>query len=108
MNIKELNEKVKENQKNILEKTIKEIEKRIVYRAEKGFNNIEMSTDKDSYLFLYTIDKWMLESLRDYFIDEGYKVQVKEIKDPIKWIEKLLRVYEPQYSMIISWKDINK
>ena len=107
MNIKELNEKVKENQKNILKKTIKEIENRIVFRAEKGFNNIEMVTDKDSYMFLYTIDKWMLEPLKDYFIEEGYNVRVKEIKDPIKWIEKLLRIYEPQYLIIISWEDIN-
>ena len=45
----------------------------------------------------------MLEPLRDYFINEGYRVEIKETKDPIKWIGKLLRVCEPEYSMIISW-----
>ena len=102
MNIKELKEKIKENQKNILEKTIKEIERGITWRASNGLNNIEIATDDDDYF--YTIRKWMIEPLRDYFENNGYKVKVKEIKDPIKWIEKLLRIYEPQYLMVISWK----
>ena len=105
MNIEELNEKVKNNQKRNLEETIKDIERSITWRASNGFNNIEIATDDDDYC--YTIRKWMIEPLRDYFEDNGYKVKVKEIKDPIKWIEKLLRVYEPQYLMIISWKSID-
>ena len=104
MNIEELNEKVKNNQKRNLEETIKDIERSITWRASNGLNNIEIVTDGDSYDFLYTINKWMLEPLRDYFEDNGYKVEVKEIKDPIKWIEKLLRIYTPEYSMIISWE----
>ena len=104
MNVEELNERVKNNQKRNLEETIKDIERSITWRASNGLNNIEIVTDGDSYDFLYTINKWMLEPLRDYFMDEGYKVEVKETKDPIKGIEKLLRIYEPQYLMVISWK----
>ena len=107
MNIEELNEKVKNNQKRNLKETIKQIEKSIISRASNGFNNIEIYTDTYSYTFLYTIDKWMLEPVKEHFEDNGYKVKVKEIKDPIKWIEKLLRIYEPEYLMVISWKDIN-
>ena len=101
MNVEELNERVKNNQKRNLEETIKDIERSITWRASNGLNNIEIATDDDDYS--YTIRKWMIEPLRDYFISNDYKVTVKEIKDPIKWIEKLLRVYEPQYLMIISW-----
>ena len=107
MNIKELNEKVKENQKNILEETIEEIENRIVFRAEKGLNNIEISTDSDSYDSLYTIDKWKLEPLKEHFENEGYKTEIKEIKNPTKWFDKMLCIYEPEYLMVISWKEIN-
>ena len=101
MNVEELNERVKNNQKRNLEETIKDIERSITWRASNGLNNIEIATDDDDYS--YTIRKWMIEPLRDYFISNDYKVTVKEIKDPIKWIEKVLRVYEPQYLMIISW-----
>ena len=107
MNIEELNEVVKNNQKRNLEETIKDIERSITWRASNGLNNIEIVTDGDSYDFLYTINKWMLEPLKDYFISNDYKVTAKEIKDPMKWIEKLLRIYEPEYLMVISWKDIN-
>ena len=107
MNVEELNKVVKNNQKRELEKTIKEIERKIIWMANNGFNNIEIYTDTYSYTFLYTIDKWMLEPVKEHFEDNGYKVKVKEIKDPIKWIEKLLRIYEPEYLMVISWKDIN-
>ena len=79
MNIEELNEKVKNNQKRNLEKTIKDIERSITWRASNGLNNIEIATDGDSYDFLYTINKWMLEPLKDYFISNDYKVTVKEI-----------------------------
>ena len=103
MNIRELNEMVKNNQKEELEKTIKEIEEGIVWRANNGFNNFEVTTYVYDDVSFYTIKKWMLEPLRDYFIDEGYKVEIKETKDPIKWIGKLLRVCEPEYSMIIRW-----
>ena len=102
MNVEELNEVVKNNQKRNLEETIKDIERKIIWMANNGFNNIEIATDDDDYC--YTIRKWMIEPLRDYFISNDYKVTVKEIKDPIKWIEKLLRGYEPQYLMIISWE----
>ena len=104
MNVKELNENVRANQKRKVQEAIKDIERSITWRASNGLNDIEISTDRDSYDFLYTINKWMLEPLRDYFEDNDYKVVIKEIKDPMKWIEKLLRIYEPEYSMIISWE----
>ena len=103
MNIRELNNDVRNNQKKELEKNIGEIEEGIVWRANNGFNNFEVTTYVYDDVSFYTIKKWMLEPLRDYFIDEGYKVEIKETKDPIKWIGKLLRVCEPEYSMIISW-----
>ena len=102
MNIKELNESVKENQKSVLEENIKEIENRIRWIASNGLNYFKIATyDYDDYY--YTIRKWMIEPLRDYFENEGYKVEVKETKDPIKWFDKMLGIYEPEYSMIISW-----
>lgn len=104
MNIEELNEVVKNNQKEELEKTIEEIEEGIVWRVDNGFNNFEVTTYIYDDIPFYTIKKWMLEPLRCYFIDEGYKVEIKETKDPIKWIGKLLRVCEPEYSMSISWR----
>ena len=102
MNVKELNEVVKNNQKRELEKTIKEIERKIIWMANNGFNNIEIATDDDDYY--YTIRKWMVEPLKEYFENEGYKVEIKEVKNFIKWIEKLLGLYEPEYLMIISWE----
>lgn len=104
MNIKELNEVIKNNQKEDLEKTIEEIEEGIIWRVDNGFNNFEVTTYVYDDIPFYTIRKWMLEPLRDYFVDEGYKVEIKETKDPVKWIGKLLRVCEPEYSMNISWK----
>lgn len=101
MNINELNEIAKVNQKNALEEVIAEIEKYMVWRANDGLNNFKVSTHDDGYY--YAIREWMLEPLRDYFIDKGYKVEIKETKDLIKWIGKLLRVCEPEYLMIISW-----
>ena len=100
MNIKELNESVKENQKSVLEENIKDIERGIRWIASNGLNYFIMATNDDDY---YTIKKWMIEPLRDYFENEGYKVEVKEVKNFIKWIEKLLRIYEPEYLMVISW-----
>ena len=46
----------------------------------------------------------MVEPLKEYFENEGYKVEIKEVKNFIKWIEKLLGLYEPEYLMIISWE----
>ena len=103
MNVKELNNDVRNNQKKELEKKIEEIEEGIIWRADNSFNNFEVNTYVYDDVPFYTISKWMLEPLRDYFIDEGYRVEIKETKDPIKWIGKLLRVCEPEYSMIISW-----
>lgn len=103
MNIKELNERVRNNQKEELEKTIEEIEEGIVWRVDNGFNNFEVNTYVYDDVPFYTISKWMLEPLKYYFIDEGYKVEIRETKDPIKRIGRLLRVCEPEYSMIISW-----
>ena len=78
MNIKELNESVKENQKSVLEENIKDIENRISWIASNGLNYFKIATyDYDDYY--YTIRKWMIEPLRDYFENEGYKVEVKEV-----------------------------
>ena len=101
MNIKELKESVKENQKSVLEETIKEIERKIIWMASNGINNFKVDTSYADYY--YTIKKQMIEPLRDYFENEGYKVEIKEVKNFIKWIEKLLRIYEPEYLMVISW-----
>ena len=96
MNIKELNESVRNNQKEELEKKIEEIEEGIIWRADNGFNNFEVTT------YVYD-DVRMLEPLRDYFINEGYKVEIRETKSPTKWFDKMLGIYEPEYSMIIRW-----
>ena len=104
MNIKELNESVKENQKSVLEENIKDIERGIRWIASNGLNYFIMATNDDDY---YTIKKWMIEPLRDYFENEGYKVEVKEIGGLISRIEKLFGIYEPEYLMIISWEEIN-
>ena len=39
-------------------------------------------------------------------MDEGYKVEVKETKDPIKWFDKMLGIYEPEYLMTVSWEEV--
>ena len=104
MNVEELNEVVKNNKKRNLEETIKDIERSITWRASNDLNNIEIATDRDSYDFLYTINKWMLEPLKEHFENEGYKVEVKEIKSPTKWFDKMLGIYEPEYLMVISWE----
>ena len=96
MNVKELNEDVRANQKKELEKKIEEIEEGIIWRADNGFNNFEVTT------YVYD-DVRMLEPLRDYFINEGYKVEIRETKSPTKWFDKMLGIYEPEYSMIIRW-----
>ena len=104
MNIKELNESVKNNQKIALEETIKEIERKIIWCANNCLNNFKADTSDNDYY--YTIRKWMVEPLKEYFENEGYKVEVEEIKDPIKWFDKLLDIYEPEYLMIISWEEV--
>ena len=104
MNIKELNESVTNNQKEELEKKIEEIEEGIVWRANNGFNSFKVNTYVYDDVPFYTISKWMLEPLRDYFIDEGYKVEIRETKSPTKWFDKMLGIYEPEYSMMISWE----
>ena len=106
MDIKELNESVRNNQKKELEKKIEEIEEGIIWRADNGFNNFEVTTYVYDDVPFYTISKWMLEPLRDYFMDEGYKVEVKETKDPIKWFDKMLGIYEPEYLMTVSWEEV--
>ena len=106
MNIKELNEIVKANQKNILEETIEEIENNIVCRAKKGFNDIDIVTNRRYYNVCYTIDKWMFEPIKEHFEDNGYNVEIEEMKTPIKWIDKMLGIYEPDYLVIISWEEV--
>ena len=101
MNVKELKESVKENQKSVLEENIKEIESGIRWIASNGLNYFIMATHDDDY---YTIRKWMMKPLRDYFENEGYKVEVKEIKSPTKSFDKMLGIYEPEYLMTISWE----
>ena len=104
MNIKELNEKVRNNQKKELEKKIEEIERYILWRGDNGFNDFEVSTNRSSII---SIREWMIESLKEYFENNGYKVEVKEIGGLISRIEKLFGIYEPEYLMIISWEEIN-
>ena len=102
MNIKELNERAKVNQKNALEEAIAEIEKRMTWRANNGFNNFKVAThDEDCY---YTIREWMIKPLKEYFENEGYKVEVEKIKTLTRGIQKLLGIYEPEYLMIIRWE----
>lgn len=102
MNIKELNERAKVNQKNALEEAIAEIEKRMTWRANNGLNNFKVATRDEVYY--YTIREWMIEPLREYFKNEGYKVEVEEIKTLTRGIQKLLGIYEPEYLMIIRWE----
>ena len=106
LNIKELNESVKENRKSDLEENIKEIENRIRLIASNGLNYFKIATyDYNDYY--YTIKKWAMKPLRDYFENEGYKIEVKEVKGVTKWLQKLLSIYEPDYIIIISWDEIN-
>ena len=107
MNVKELKESVKENQKSVLEEAIKEIEKRIKDRANRGFSNLRVATDRISDI--YEIDYYMIEPLRDYFIEHGYRVELEEIKGFTRWLEDLFYKvcfggYVPDYYMIISWE----
>ena len=94
MNIKELKERIKVNQKNALEEAIAEIEKRITWRANNGLNNFKVATQRE----------WMIKPLKEYFENEGYKVEVEEIKTLTRGIQKLLGIYEPEYLMIIRWE----
>lgn len=103
MNIKELNESVRNNQKEELEKKIEEIEEGIIWRADNSFNNFEVNTYVYDDVPFYTISKWMLEPLKEHFENEGYKVEIREAKSPTKWFDKMLGIYEPEYSMIIRW-----
>ena len=104
MDIKELNEVARNNQKEELEETIKEIERKIIWMASNGINNFKVDTSCADYY--YTIKRWMVEPLRNYFIDEGYKVEIEEVKRFTKWIEKLLGLYSPVYLMTISWEEV--
>lgn len=110
MNVKELNESVKVNRKNELREAIKEIEERIKFRANGGYNYLRVTTDNE-ISYLYEIDYYMIEPLREHFENNGYKVKVEESKGFNKWIEKMLYkaicgVYLPDYFMIISWEEI--
>ena len=102
MNVAELNEVVKNNQKRNLEETIKEIERKIIWMASNGINNFKVDTSCADYY--YTIKRWMVEPLKEHFESEGYKVEIEEVKRFTKWIEKLLGIYSPVYLMTISWE----
>ena len=104
MNIQELNKTLRENKKIKLEEAIKEIERYILWRGDNGFNDFEVSTNRSSII---SIREWMIESLKEYFENNGYKVEVKEIGGLISRIEKLFGIYEPEYLMVISWEEIN-
>ena len=106
MNIKELNEDVKANQKRKVQEAIKEIEKRIRDRANRGFSDLRVATDRISDV--YEIDYYMIEPLKEYFENNGYKVELEEIKGFTKWIEKIFYngifgSYLPDYFMVIRW-----
>ena len=103
MNVKELNESVKVNQKKELEETIKEIENHIRIRANNGFNNFQIYPNGYAIPYSYRTDKWMFEPLKEYFENNGFKIKLKEMKSLLVLIEKLLGIYSPVYSMIISW-----
>ena len=107
MNVKELNESVKVNQKRKVQEAIKEIEERIRDRANRGFSSLRVATDRISDI--YEIDYYMIEPLRDYFIENGYRVELEEIKGFTRWLEDLFYKvcfggYVPDYYMIISWE----
>ena len=101
MNVKELNKTLRENKKIKLEEAIKEIERYILWRGDNGFNDFEVSTNRSSII---SIREWMIEPLKEYFENNGYKVEVKEIEGLISRIEKLFGIYEPDYLVIISWE----
>ena len=108
MNVKELKESVKENQKTVLEEAIKEIEERIRDRANRGFSSLRVATDRDVY-DMYEIDHFMIEPLKEYFENNGYRVELEEIKGFTRWLEDLFYKvcfggYVPDYYMIISWE----
>ena len=107
MNVKELKESVKENQKSVLEENIKEIEERIRDRANRGFSSLRVTTDRDVY-DMYEIDHFMIESLKEYFENNGSRVELEEIKGITKWFDKIFYKaicdsYLPDYFMIIRW-----
>ena len=107
MNVKELKESVKENQKSVLEENIKEIEERIRDRANRGFSSLRVTTDRDVY-DMYGIDHFMIEPLKEYFEDNGFKVELEEIKGITKWFDKIFYktifgAYLQDYFMIIRW-----
>ena len=86
------------------------VREHIIQRCEEEAN--EGATYYSIYLkkgLSYTKDLLLEECIKlvKEFENNGYKVEVKEVKNFIKWIEKLLRIYEPEYLMVISWKDIN-
>ena len=108
MNVEELNEDVRVNQKRKVQEAIKEIEERIRDRANRGFSSLRVATDRDVY-DMYEIDHFMIEPLKDYFIENGYRVELEEIKGFTRWLEDLFYKvcfggYVPDYYMIISWE----
>ena len=107
MNVKELNEDVKANQKRKVQEAIKEIEEHIRDRANRGFSSLRVTTDWDVY-DMYEIDHFMIEPLKEYFENNGYKVELEEIKGITKWFDKIFYKaicdsYLPDYFMIIRW-----
>ena len=107
MNVKELNEDVKANQKRKVQEAIKEIEECIRDRANKGFSSLRVTTDRDVY-DMYEIDHYMIEPLKEYFENNGYRVELEEIKGITKWFDKIFYKaicdsYLPDYFMIIRW-----
>ena len=107
MNVKELNEDVKENQKRKVQEAIKEIEERIRDRANRGFSSLRVTTDRDAY-DIYEIDHYMIEPLKEHFEDNGFKVELEEIKGITKWFDKIFYKaicdsYLSDYFMIIKW-----
>ena len=107
MNVKELNEDVKANQKRKIQEAIKEIEERIRDRANRGFSSLRVATDRDVY-DMYEIDHFMIEPLKEYFENNGYRVELEEIKGISKWFEKIFYkaiygAYLQDYFMIIRW-----
>ena len=107
MNVKELNEDVKANQKRKIQEAIKEIEERIRDRANRGFSSLRVATDRDVY-DMYGIEHFMIESLKEYFENNGYRVELEEIKGITKWFDKIFYKaigdsYLSDYFMIIKW-----
>ena len=103
MNIEELNENVRNNQKKELEKKIEEIEQYIVRNNSYGINCFKITTDKYSD-DLYKIDKWMVKPIIEYFRSNGFKVEVKGDKHFFGWLEGLLDIYDPNEIITIKWE----